>query len=321
MVCKRISETQRWQNIGMRSTGMSSKAIRHRMGYHYIVVSRLVSKHIQTMKDLQRFGRPPITSHLDDSSLNKALQRQKSEILSEFKKTQVSSDNLNTRTIASGQASTTVFQPPSFAFKQEGIKIQFNFNTDRFSALRRVEHLLNSDSLDQTLDLQSIVKTELDALNQRNKILKIADRHGANRKRTANKPYSRGGGRGGFNARDFFRGFSKESGPRIDNYNQQNNFQQQYNDGLCFYCKRPGHTARFFPTKEVPSAVLSQHQPLFQVPHLCLNEQVDIEFNSYEYTDGTITELKMDGCITEVSNKPYVINPLTVAISDSKKED
>ncbi|VDH91758.1 Hypothetical predicted protein [Mytilus galloprovincialis] len=120
---------------------------------------------------------------LFNSSLNKALQRQKSEILSEFKKT------------------------------------------------------------------QSIVKTELDTLNQRNKILKIADRHGwdtvheylddpladsvedasklrtavfrANRKRTANKPYSRGGGRGGFNAREFFRGFSKESGPRNDNYSQQ----------------------------------------------------------------------------------------------------
>ncbi|CAG2256305.1 unnamed protein product [Mytilus edulis] len=153
-------------------------------------------------------------------------------------------------------------------------------------------HLRTSELLDQTLDLQSIVKTELDTLNQRNKILKIADRHEwdtvreylddpladsvedasklrtavfrANSKRTANKPYSRGGGRGGFNARDFFRGFSKESGPRNDNYNQQNS-QQQYNDGLCFYCKRPGHTARFYPykahtfssTKSAPATITS----------------------------------------------------------------
>ncbi|CAG2244694.1 unnamed protein product [Mytilus edulis] len=159
------------------------------------------------------------------NSLNKALQRQKSEILSEFKK----------------------------------------------------HNLL----------------LKLDTLNQRNKILKIADRHGwdtvheylddpladsvedasklrtavfrANRKRTANKPYSRGGGRGGFNAREFFRGFSKESGPRNDNYSQQNNSQQQYNDGLCFYCKRPGHTARFCPfkartfssTKSAPATITS----------------------------------------------------------------
>ncbi|CAG2215042.1 unnamed protein product [Mytilus edulis] len=78
-------------------------------------------------------------------------------------------------------------------------------------------------------------------------------------------PYSRGGGRGGFNARDFFRGFSKESGPRNDNYSQQNNSQQQYNDGLCFYCKRPGHTARFCPykartfssTKSAPATITS----------------------------------------------------------------
>ncbi|CAG2256311.1 unnamed protein product [Mytilus edulis] len=230
---------------------------------------------------------------LFNSSLNKALQRQKSEILSEFKKTQVSSVNTNTRTLVSGQPSTIASQPPSFEFRQEGIKIQFNFNTDRISSLRRIEHLLTSESLDQTLDLQSIVKTELDTLNQRNKILKIADRHGwdtvheylddpladsvedasklrtavfrANRKRTANKPYSRGGGRGGFNAREFFRGFSKESGPRNDNYSQQNNSQQQYNDGLCFYCKRPGHTARFCPykartfssTKSAPATITS----------------------------------------------------------------
>ncbi|VDI49054.1 Hypothetical predicted protein [Mytilus galloprovincialis] len=139
------------------------------------------------------------------------------------------------------------------------------------------------------------------------------------------------------------------------------------------------------PTKHVPSVVPSQHQPLLQALHPCLNEKVeyDIEFDSYEYTNGiktvtvknrlkdhvqfwedslkpselvlstvkfgyvipfiqeppsvylnnnrsafnnssfvlkAITELKLNGCITEVSNKPYVINPLTVAISDSKKE-
>ncbi|CAG2217240.1 unnamed protein product [Mytilus edulis] len=148
----------------------------------------------------------------------------------------------------------------------------------------------------EPMDESQLLKDEkviLLQLMHETKILKIADRHGcdtvheylddpladsvedasklrtavfrANRKRTANKPYSRGGGRGGFNAREFFRGFSKESGPRNDNYSQQNNSQQQYNDGLCFYCKRPGHTARFCPfkartfssTKSAPATITS----------------------------------------------------------------
>ena len=43
MVRRRISEAQRWQIIGMHTTGMSFKAIGRQMGYHYTVVSRLVS--------------------------------------------------------------------------------------------------------------------------------------------------------------------------------------------------------------------------------------------------------------------------------------
>jgi transposase len=57
----------------MHTTGMSFKAIGRQMGYHYNVVSRLVRKHTQTnnVKDLQRSGRPRITSDRDD----RALQR------------------------------------------------------------------------------------------------------------------------------------------------------------------------------------------------------------------------------------------------------
>lgn len=47
-----------------------------------------------------------------------------------------------------------------FGFRQEGIMIQFNVN--RISAVRRIELLRNSESLDQTPDLQSMVKTEHD---------------------------------------------------------------------------------------------------------------------------------------------------------------
>jgi hypothetical protein len=40
MVRRRISEAQRWQIIGMHTTGMSFKAIGRQMGYHYTVVSQ-----------------------------------------------------------------------------------------------------------------------------------------------------------------------------------------------------------------------------------------------------------------------------------------
>ena len=73
MVRRRISEAQRWQIIGMHTTGMSFTAIGRQMGYHYTVVSRLVRKHTQTnnVKDLPRSGRPRVTSDRD----NRALQR------------------------------------------------------------------------------------------------------------------------------------------------------------------------------------------------------------------------------------------------------
>jgi hypothetical protein len=53
----------------MHTTGMSFKAVGPQMGYHYIVVSRLVRKHTQTnnVKDLPRSGRPRVTSDRDHS--------------------------------------------------------------------------------------------------------------------------------------------------------------------------------------------------------------------------------------------------------------
>ena len=74
MVRRRISEAQRWQIIGMHTTGMSFKAIGRQMGYHYTVVSRLVRKHTQTnnVKDLPRSGRPRVTS---DRALQRLVRR------------------------------------------------------------------------------------------------------------------------------------------------------------------------------------------------------------------------------------------------------
>jgi IS30 family transposase len=64
MVQRRISEAQRWQIIGMHTTGMPFKAIGRQMGYHYTVVSRLVRKHTQTnnVKDLPRSWRQGIAA-------------------------------------------------------------------------------------------------------------------------------------------------------------------------------------------------------------------------------------------------------------------
>jgi hypothetical protein len=56
---------------------MSFKAIGRQMGYHYIVVSRLVRKHTQTnnVKDLPRSGRPRVTSDRDDRALQHLVRR------------------------------------------------------------------------------------------------------------------------------------------------------------------------------------------------------------------------------------------------------
>jgi hypothetical protein len=76
MVRRRISEAQRWQIIGMHTTGMSFKAIGRQMGHHYTVVSRLVTKHTQTnnVKDLPRSGRPRVTSDRDDRALQRLVR-------------------------------------------------------------------------------------------------------------------------------------------------------------------------------------------------------------------------------------------------------
>ena len=75
MVRRQISEAQRWQIIGMHTTGMSFKSIGRQMGYHYTVVSRLVRKHTQTnnVKDLPRSGRPRVTSDHDDMALQRLV--------------------------------------------------------------------------------------------------------------------------------------------------------------------------------------------------------------------------------------------------------
>jgi hypothetical protein len=75
MVRMRISEAQRWQTIGMHTTGMSFNAIGRQMGYYYSVVSRMARKHTQTnnVKHLPRSGRPRVTSDRDDMTLQRLV--------------------------------------------------------------------------------------------------------------------------------------------------------------------------------------------------------------------------------------------------------
>jgi transposase len=101
MVQRRISEAQRWQIIGMHTTGMSFKAIRRQMGYHYTVVSRLVRKHTQTnnVKDLPRSGRPRITSDRDDRALQRLVRRMPFSTSPVLKQHWLPNRRLSTRTV------------------------------------------------------------------------------------------------------------------------------------------------------------------------------------------------------------------------------
>ena len=91
-----ISEAQRWQIIGM-----SFKDIGRQMGYHYIVVSRLVRKHTQTnnVNDLPRSGRPRVTSDRDVRALQRLVRRMPFATSSILKQHWLPNRRLPTRTV------------------------------------------------------------------------------------------------------------------------------------------------------------------------------------------------------------------------------
>jgi IS30 family transposase len=101
MVRRRISEAQRWQIIGMHTTGMSFKAIGRQMGYHYTVVSRPVRKHTQTnnVKDLPRSSRPRVTSDRDDRALQHLVRRMPFATSPVLKQHWLPNRHLSTRTV------------------------------------------------------------------------------------------------------------------------------------------------------------------------------------------------------------------------------
>jgi hypothetical protein len=91
---------------------------------------------------------------LFNSSLNKAFDRQKAEILDELRK---SMDNSSNNTSVSTN-NTSACQSTEFEFKLEGTKIQFNFNSERLSALQKIEVWLKAGKIQ---NVHSIIQSEI----------------------------------------------------------------------------------------------------------------------------------------------------------------
>ena len=86
---------------------------------------------------------------LFNTSLASALKLQKAEILEELRNAKIAdpipeSSNVSANNLSNTAKSinTNICQPAAFEFKQEGTKIQFNFNTERISALKTIETLV-----------------------------------------------------------------------------------------------------------------------------------------------------------------------------------
>ncbi|CAG2227594.1 unnamed protein product [Mytilus edulis] len=130
MVRRRISEAQRWQIIGMRSSGLSYKAIGRQMGYHYTVVSRLVRKHIQTnnVKDLPRSGRPLVTSQREDRALQRLVRRMPFATSPVLKREWLPHRQLSTRTLrnrlkSAGLKSRRVIRRPMLTDRHQQLRL------------------------------------------------------------------------------------------------------------------------------------------------------------------------------------------------------
>ncbi|XP_053385369.1 uncharacterized protein LOC123546311 [Mercenaria mercenaria] len=98
----------------------------------------------------------------DDLDLDSALEKQRNIFLEELEN--------RFSSISSKKASSD----SSFTFKNEGNKIQVEFNCARIDGLKRI-----ADICTFSPDLvKSTATKEIDELKQRNKLLKIADKHG-----------------------------------------------------------------------------------------------------------------------------------------------
>lgn len=209
---------------------------------------------------------------LFSSSLNKALEKQSSLIVNTI--TGLTEQLAKNNTVSSTEHVAKT--GPAFEFKHEGHKIQFAFNQERSQKLAEIEGLVLKGNLAKAA---LVINEEEAALQQPNKILKIADRHGwdtvheylddpladgtedaaklryamgrATRKRAyRSRPYDRR--RGGFAPSNFFRGFS-QSYSSTDKFSTGTSkvgptgSQFPRERAGCFYCRQVGHMVRECP--------------------------------------------------------------------------
>ncbi|CAC5372030.1 unnamed protein product [Mytilus coruscus] len=219
--------------------------------------------------------------------LSNVLEQQKNNIIQHFEN----------RFATDKSEKATGVDATDFSFKHEGNRIQHRFNIERSDKLSKIDSYIKFNSLDAA---SRLISEEKETLRKRNKILKIADKHGwdtvqeyldspladnkddavnlrsaiarANSRRRNSKPYDRpvekstkGNGRPDnngtkFNTKEFFRGFSQFNANDGNLGKPSSNFQS----AVCFYCNQPGHFARVCPFKGVPSATVSS--PKEQIP-------------------------------------------------------
>ena len=132
MARRRLPEAQRWQIVGMHSTGMSFKAIGRQLGCHHTDVSRLVRKHRQTndVKDLPRSGRPRVTSQREDRALVLLVRRQPFSMSTRLKPQWLPHRRLSLKTLrnrlrAAGLASRRVIKRPLLTDEHKRIRLRW----------------------------------------------------------------------------------------------------------------------------------------------------------------------------------------------------